>query len=99
MIAISGARSASETSIDVRAPSRAITDPPGIEKSAIGRISAARTMLILVAEPVVTRTNHGRATKVMALPVLETASAVRSAGSVRFLTADKIVRPYVFVKY
>jgi hypothetical protein len=35
---------------------------------------------------VVASTNHGNATKVIALPVLETASAVSSAGSVRFLT-------------
>ena len=46
--------------------------------SAIGRISAASTMLIRVGEPVVARTNQGSATKVIALPVLETASAVRA---------------------
>ena len=64
----------------------------------MGRISAASTMLIRVGEPVVARTNQGNATNVIALPVLETASAVSSAGSVTFLTADNIVRPYVFVK-
>ena len=74
----------SDTSIDVRAPSRATTEPLGIPSSAIGRISAARTTLIFVGEPVVTSTNHGSATKVIALPVLETASAVSRAGRVRF---------------
>ena len=54
----------------------------------MGRISAASTMLIRVGEPVVARTNQGSATNVIALPVLETASAVSSAGSVRFLMAE-----------
>ena len=82
----------------MRAPSRATTEPLGMPSSAIGRISAASTMLICVGEPVVTSTNHGSATNVIALPVLETASAVSSAGRVRFLMATNIVRPYVFVK-
>jgi hypothetical protein len=56
----------------------------------MGRSSAASAMLIRVGEPVVTSTNQGSATNVIALPVLETASAVRSAGRVRFLTVAKI---------
>ena len=54
-------------------------------KSASGRISAASTTLMRVGEPPVESTNQGRATKVIALPVLETASAASSAGRVRFL--------------
>jgi hypothetical protein len=41
-------------------------------------------MLTWVAEPLVTSTNHGRATKVIAVPVLETISATRRARSDRF---------------
>src|SRR5262249_61565448 len=81
--AIRGARSASDHSIVVRAPSRAITEPLGMPRIAIGAISTARTMLVFVAEPVVTRTNQGSATKVIAVPPAETASATRSAIRVR----------------
>jgi hypothetical protein len=59
--ASSGTRAASQTSIVVRAPSLSTTVPLGIPKSAIGRISAARTSVIFVGEPVVTSTNHGSA--------------------------------------
>jgi hypothetical protein len=57
---------------------------------AIGAISAASTRLVLAAEPVVTRTNHGRATKVIDVPLVETASARRSAISVRERSTAKI---------
>ena len=57
----SGARAPSQTSIVVRAPSRSTTIPLGMPKIAIGRISAARTIVIFAGEPVVTSTNHGSA--------------------------------------
>ena len=59
--ASSGTRTRSETSITVRAPKRCTSAPLGTPKSVIGRISTARTRVILVAEPVVTSTNHGSA--------------------------------------
>jgi len=80
---ISGIRSASDTSIVVRAPSRPTSEPLGMPKSAIGTTSAARTTLMRVGDPLVTSTNHGRATNVMAVPVLETTSAARSASRLR----------------
>ena len=64
--AISGARSASERSIVVRAPSRPISEPLGMPSSAIGAISTASTRLMCAGEPVVTSTNHGSATNVIA---------------------------------
>ncbi len=59
---ISGPRAASETSIVRFAPSRAIREPAGIPSSPTGAISAARTQPIFPVEPVVARTNQGRAT-------------------------------------
>ena len=61
----SGPRAASETSIVRFAPSRAMSEPAGMPTIAIGSISAARTQPILAVEPVVARTNQGRATKVI----------------------------------
>ena len=52
---------ASQTSMVVRPPRRSTSAPLGMPKIAIGRISTARTMLILAADPVVTSTNHGSA--------------------------------------
>ena len=74
----SGPRQASAISIVRLAPSRATSEPDGIPKIAIGSISAASTQPIFAIEPVVTRTNHGRATKVIAEPVNETSSATTS---------------------
>ena len=48
-----------------------------------GAISAASTQPIFAAEPVVTTTNHGRATNVIAEPVSEMSSAVTSPSSER----------------
>ena len=56
-----GARAKSAISIVVREPSRWTTVPLGMPRTAIGRISAARTRLIFPGEPVVTSTNHGSA--------------------------------------
>jgi hypothetical protein len=56
-----GAREQSATSIIVREPSRCTSAPLGTPRIAIGRISAARTRLILLGDPVVTSTNHGSA--------------------------------------
>jgi hypothetical protein len=86
MTSSSGPRAASERSIVRFAPRRAISEPAGMPKTAIGSISAARTQPIRAVEPVVTRTNHGRATNVIEEPVSETSSAVRSPSSERFLS-------------
>ena len=53
---------------------------------AIGSISASRTQPIFAVEWVVARTNHGRATNVIAEPVNETSSAVSSPMSERFFS-------------
>ena len=95
----SGPRAASETSIVRFAPIRAMSEPAGMPKIAIGSISAARTQPIFAVEPVVTRTNHGSATNVIEEPVSETSSAVRSPRRERFLSMAEIIkRPYGFVK-
>ena len=74
-----GARAKSAISIVVREPSRWTTEPLGIPRIAIGRISAARTRLILPGEPVVTSTNHGSARYVIRVPSTEIVSASTSA--------------------
>ena len=66
--ASSGTRVRSDTIIVRRAPKRAITAPDGIPRIAIGTSSAARTMPILVGEPVVESTNHGSARNVICEP-------------------------------
>src|SRR5207245_7100766 len=72
----------------------------GIPEIATGPSSAASTQPILAVEPVVTRTNHGRAMKVIEEPVSETSSAVISPSRERFLSMAKIIkRPYGFVKW
>ena len=53
MTSSSGPRAASETSIVRFAPSRAMSEPAGMPKIAIGSISAARTQPIFAVEPVV----------------------------------------------
>ena len=75
MASISGARTRSASSIVLHAPSRRSTAPPGIPSSASPISSAPTTMLIRVAEPVVTSTNHGSASHVICAPVVETTSA------------------------
>src|SRR4029453_18174204 len=82
-----GARARSETSIVVREPRRCTTTPLGTPRTAIGRISAARTRLILPGEPVVTRTNHGSARYVIRVPSTEIVSAATSAETAVFLTS------------
>ncbi len=86
MTSISGPRAASQMSIVFLAPSFAITVPAGMPKIAIGSISAARTQPTFAVEPVVARTNHGRATNVIAVPVSEMSSAATSPMSERFLS-------------
>ena len=54
-------------------------------KNASGASSAASTQPIRAAEPVVTRTNQGSATKVIEVPVSETSSAETMPRSERFL--------------
>ena len=76
---------------------RAARDPEDRDRARSrprGRCSSASR------EPVVERTNHGSATKVIAVPVLETASAATQRRQrVRPLQhRANIVRPYVFVK-
>ena len=81
-----GARAKSATSIVVLEPSRCTSEPLGTPRIAIGRSSAARTRLILLGEPVVTRTNHGRARYVMRVPSTEIVSARTSALTARRFT-------------
>src|SRR5262249_61515127 len=90
-----------ETSIVRSAPRRATSEPAGIPKTPTGISSAARTQPIFAVDPVVTSTNHGSATKVIAEPVSDTSSALMTAASERFrrmLTATNIKRLYGFVK-
>ena len=77
--AINGARARSETSIERRAPQRAITAPEGMPRIATGASSTASTMLIFVGEPVVARTNHGSARNVICEPSAETTCDASSA--------------------
>ena len=72
--------------------------PLGMPKIAIGRISAARTIVIFAAEPVVTSTNHGSARYVIREPRIDMTSAATSATIGFLLTVAIIVRLYVFVK-
>ena len=81
-----GPRAASATSMVVREPSRCTTEPLGMPRIAIGRISAARTRLIFPGDPVVTSTNHGSARYVMRVPRTEMVSAATSAVTAVFLT-------------
>ena len=81
-----GARARSAASIVVLEPSRCTSAPLGTPRIAIGRISAARTRLILLADPVVTSTNHGSARYVMRVPSTEIVSARTSALIALFLT-------------
>src|SRR5581483_9769323 len=75
-----------------------ISVPAGMPKIAIGSISAARTQPIFAVDPVVARTNHGSATKVIDDPVSETSSAATSPSRERFRSmAKKIIRMYGFV--
>ena len=67
------------------APSRATSVPAGIPKTPTGISSAARTQPILAVDPVVTSTNQGSATNVIADPVRETSSATTRAARERFL--------------
>src|ERR671934_888246 len=83
MTSMSGPRRPSETSIVRRAPSRPSTFPPGRPSSARPTSSAAKTNVIRVADPDVISTNHGRASQVIWLPVVETISATRSARMAR----------------
>src|SRR5215210_2574577 len=78
-----GARAPSQRIIVLRAPSRARNRPPGSPSSARPTISAAITKLVCVAEPVVTSTNHGRASHVICDPVVDTISAASSATTER----------------
>src|SRR5207302_3569889 len=64
-------------------PSRARTRPLGSPASAYAATSLATTKLICLAEPVVVRTNHGRASAVILLPVVEIDSPRRRASSRR----------------
>ncbi len=83
---ISGARAKSAANIAVREPKRWTSDPLGTPRIAIGRICTARTTLIFAAEPVVTKTNHGRARYVIREPSVEISSARTSAPTARLFT-------------
>jgi hypothetical protein len=85
-----GARAKSATSIVVREPSRWTSAPLGTPRIAIGRISAARTRLILLGDPVVTRTNHGSARYVIRVPRTEIVSAATSAETAVFFTGTRV---------
>ena len=65
MTSMSGARAPSHRSIVLRAPSLPSSRPPGHPSAATPISSAATTKLILVADSVVTRTNHGSASHVI----------------------------------
>ena len=80
---ISGTRARSATSMVDLAPIRETTVPRGTPSSATGASSNARTIPIFAGECVVTSTNHGSATFVIAEPTRETSSATRSASSPR----------------
>src|SRR5215212_248391 len=100
--AISGTRAASARFIVRFAPSRAIRLPLGMPRSPTGRSSAARTQPIFAVEPVVTRTNQGSATYVIAEPLRDTSSATTTAARDRFLsrlTGEIVRRTYGFVKW
>ena len=75
MIAISGARAPSQSSIVRRAPRRPSTRPPGKPNRASPITSAATMKVVFVAEPVVSSTNQGSATQVICAPVVEITSA------------------------
>ena len=79
MTATVGARRASQTSIVLRAPSRFTRLPLWIPKAAKPTASAPMTTLVRVAEPVVVRTNQGRASQVICAPVTEITCAPSSA--------------------
>ncbi len=78
---ISGPRQASQSSIVRRAPSLFSTRTPKKPASAMPIASNAITTLICVAEPLVVRTNHGRAIQVICAPLVEIVSAASSARS------------------
>jgi hypothetical protein len=84
--AVSGALAASAISIVRRDPSAASTVPLGIPNNAKPAMPPARTKLICFAEPVLTRTNHGSASELIWLPVVEITSAASRAVSGRFRT-------------
>ncbi len=84
MSAMIGAQTMSARSIVRRGPSAVATRPLGMPRSVIPRKPAAMTVPIRAGDPVVTRTNHGRATAVTSEPVVETTSARRSPTIGRF---------------
>jgi hypothetical protein len=57
-----------------------------------GRVWHARTSPIFDVDPVVARTNQGKATAVMFVPVSETKRARTTAVSVRSLNTASIIR-------
>src|SRR5687768_4670224 len=75
---MSGARAESQKTIVRQAPKRLSSFPPGSPSAASPSSSAATTRLIRVAEPDVTRTNHGSASHVICPPVVEITSAASS---------------------
>ena len=77
--ASSGARARSQMSIVRRVPSRAAIAPPQKPSTAIGTISAMITHVMRCGDPVVRRTNHGRAIHVICVPREDAISAARSA--------------------
>src|SRR6266545_4366797 len=78
---IRGARTASDSSIVRRAPSRWMSVPEGSPATAKPSSSAAITSVIRAGEPVVVSTNQGSASQVICVPVIEITSAPRSARS------------------
>ena len=57
-----------------RAPTRSMIGPPSTLRSTSGNISASATRPVLLALPVVVRTNQGSAIIETRVPVIETAS-------------------------
>src|SRR3954468_15246137 len=72
MAASSGSRAASAITIVFRAPIRAISEPAGMGSVTNGILPMPRTSPSFVADPVVTRTNHGSANTVIDEPIDDT---------------------------
>jgi hypothetical protein len=93
-LTISGTRAMSPINIVRRAPRCDTSVPLGMPRSATGNSSTARTTPMRVGDPVVTRTNQGRARNVICEPSDETLSATISARSPGLRNiADEAIRP------
>jgi hypothetical protein len=84
-------RAASNVSIVRRTPHLLTRSPDGIPRSATGNSSTAKTSPIRVADPVVVRTNHGSARKVIWVPRAEMNSEVTIARIDRWVSTRRAV--------